>query len=205
MAQAPLHSISPSNGIVSLLWLDLDGARYTSVSSTLPSSLSGNTQIQTNSLRGARLGGSASRVLETPRMIDFINQLQKGISPQGQSTLIEATLDAVDGSAISSLSAVATGTGGHATATALNAYFSKFITVTAGSAENAILPSAGKWQVKVVVNAGASPLLIYPQTGEFINGIIDTTPFSLPVGASASFYTLINGGATKNWTSILWL
>lgn len=203
MATVALHKLSPVNGTVSLVWKDVDGANVTSVTSTLPSSLSGNSQIVFTDPFDARVGGKSWRILETPRMVDNINQLQKAIAPQGQAALVAATLSAYDG-AILSLTTVATGTGGHTTATAVPAYFTKFTTVTTGSAENAILPAAGKWQVKVIVNAGAGPLLIYPQTGEFINGIVDTTPYTLAVGAVVSFYTMIDGGTTKNWTSILW-
>lgn len=204
MTHIPVHKLNAFNGTVSLDYVDADKVRFTPVVATLPSSLSGNSQITRIDELAARRGGGTLRVLETPRMLDVMTQVQKAISPQGQSTLVEATLEALMGSSLLSLALAATGTGGHTTATALSAYFSKLTTVTTGSAENAILPAAAKWQVKVVTNAGAGPLLIYPQTGEFINGIVDTTPYTLAVGATASFYTLIDGATTKNWTAILW-
>lgn len=204
MTQIPVHKLNAFNGTVSLDYVDADKVAYDPVTATLPSSLSGNSQITLIDELASRRGGGTLRVLETPRMLNIMTQVQKAIAPQGQSALVEATLEALMGSSLLSLALAATGTGGPTTATALPAYFSKLTTVTTGSAENAKLPAASKWAVKVVTNAGAGPLLIYPQNDEFINGVVYTTPYTLAVGATASFYTLIDGATTKNWTAILW-
>lgn len=89
------------------------------------------------------------------------------------------------------------GTSSQSAATALTSNFSVFGTVAANS--GARLPAAGGQGPYMIVNGGASALLVYPATGEKINnGTATTGSFSVTNAKSALFIPVEN-----QWFAIL--
>lgn len=62
--------------------------------------------------------------------------------------------------------------------------FAEFATV--GSGNGALLANAGGSSDLVIFNGGASPLTVYPQAGQYINGTLNGT-FSVTNGKAATF------------------
>lgn len=194
MAQVQLHTLDIVSGDISKKWVDLTTARYTALTNALPTSLSGNTQV----VIPDTIGGKQYRVLETPYQIDAIHQLQKAISPQGQSALVEAVLEMYDGTSNLSLAFAALGAD-QAAAAPLVAYFTNVATATTASADGVRLPAATNLAVYVVKNPQAFVIDVFPATGEFVgNGAVNVA-YSIPAGATVSFVTRSNGGTTKRW------
>lgn len=90
------------------------------------------------------------------------------------------------------------GTSSQANATALNDVTCAFFSTVAANS-GARLPTAEGNGVVAIYNGGASPLLVYPATGEQINqGTATTGSFSVTNAKSALFVP-----STKGWVAIL--
>ena len=83
--------------------------------------------------------------------------------------------------------------GGQANATQLSAKYYKVSTV-ATSGDSVKLPSATAGTEVFVVNGGGATLDVYPQTGEYVNGVVnDVKQLGLNYIGSAHYVCIANG------------
>lgn len=195
MANVMLHKIDPVTGTIKRIYPDLERAEFSAVSSNLPNALTGKTLLVYKSgsqvIRGKKL-------LETPLEVDALNQMAKAISIQGQSTLIEATLEMVDGNVLD----LAGAANAHdITSTKIvSAVFTNVATATTGSADAVRLLPADNNLIKVIKNPQTYNILVFPNAvGEFVNGGAGGAAYTLAPGATISFYTKKDGATTKKW------
>jgi hypothetical protein len=99
------------------------------------------------------------------------------------------------GSATNALTALSGG--GQTGATPVSAVINRFTTV-AGSGDSAILPLSAPGAQLTVINAGAQPLNVFPQTGEAINALSANTAFSVSNGKTCGFYCAVTGTWSTN-------
>jgi len=195
MAQVTLHRIDPTTGEIKLINPDLAvEAAYSPVSSMLPNALSGRAQVRYKDNGIFR----SARVLETHYEVDALHQLAKAISAQGQSALVESVLEMVDGNV---LDLAAAANAHDITSTkVISGVFSNISTATQTTADAVRLPAYGNNLVKRIKNPNAFAILVFPNdnTGYIQDGAI-AAAYSIPAGATVSFYTKRNGATTKRW------
>lgn len=90
--------------------------------------------------------------------------------------------------------------GGAQAGTSLSNYtMNQFSTVASGN-DSAQLPKAVAGRMRIVSNAAASnSMVVFPQTGEFINALTVDSGFTVAANKVAIFFCFVNG----TWNSIL--
>lgn len=82
--------------------------------------------------------------------------------------------------------------GGQGSATPITTMLSRFTTV-ATTGDSAILPTSVAGMSIVVINAGASTMAIFPDTGSTINGGSANASVNIAAGKTGTFYTTLAG------------
>jgi len=109
---------------------------------------------------------------------------------------VGANYSFVNGGQANALTAFAGG--GQASATLLPAAINR-VTTVATAADSVKLPLARPGRQITVINASANSMNVFPQTGEFINGLAVNTAIALAGGATGIFTSAVTG----TWNSLI--
>src|SRR5690348_6895794 len=82
--------------------------------------------------------------------------------------------------------------GGQASATPLTGQVNKVSTV-ATAADSVLLPVAVAGHERIVINAGANSMNVYPNTGDAINALSANAAFAMAAGKTGHFYATDTG------------
>jgi hypothetical protein len=199
MAQVKLHKVDITTGLVSQVYVPITpDTVYRSVTQTLPTSISGNTQLI---IKERRDGGKQYRLLETPSQIDGLNLLAQAIGSQaGASSLTQATLNMLDVD-VTDIAHAAVGTTQGGGTIKANAVFVNVSTATATTVIANTLPVILPNTVVVIKNPQTFALSIFPPVGGSINSGAVNAAYTLAAGTTTSFITK-NVSTTTSTTSV---